>query len=1069
MSKSITISCFFFFFPIFSFGQINSSGSITSYVDSLITSIPDVIPANVYQSPTVSQRAVWESIIDKLLDGDYSGAQADAQAIDYDVVQFNDTSNSKTYYMLRKKSSGSNYWGTFIINPDPLRSRVFIQIPHPLFDTNSGNQGIVVFKNTAARAFILAGTHRCNSTSFSLCDGTTTVCSGSSEPFRKSDQAHNDDGPFQITTDIFKQSVPNLIVVQLHGFVKDPGYPDLILGNGTQSLPATDWLLILKNNLSLLDGSLQFKIAHIDTDWTTLTGTTNSQGRLINNSPDPCGISPSNPTGRFLHVEQAYIGLRDNAASYAKVATAIGNTFPPDKVIASAATGIWENSSTWTGGIVPNDTTHVIISSGHTVTVTTNSAEAHSIGFSDNTAALSFAAGSNLSVYGDFVLASEIHNAFSSWATEATVTFAGADDQVLSGWNRDSTNFSSTLIEVVIDKSSGKIVTAGNDMNLNLGTRLEIVNGTFELTAGDDIEGRDLTGAGASAPMITIHQNGVFTIQGDSSYIRSGIADTIPIGPINNCGMMKFTGTDLSLGYNFLHITNESGATMAVFPGWKSSRLLRVDTLLINAGSFFETSTTTNVISSNGRTVLNAGGIYRVLGSAVNFSSQFTNNGTIEYLSAAAQTVNDRSYKKLLLGNGGEKIWTVTSNRSLDTLELNGTASLNITSAGVKTVTVNKQMIMNGGNITTNSDTLILGQNTSSAGTLSRSSGSVVGHLKRWVPAGIDDFLFPVGIADQYRPVDISVTSLPDSGGSLTASFIESNPGETGLPLDDGGIPIINISTEGYWSISSADGFNGGIFSLDLSPKAFSGIADVSSLRVVTRPISGSWQLQGTHVSGTGTIAAPVVSRSGLSGFGEFAIAGGADNALPVNIASFTAAPNQLNAELKWKTVTESNNHGFEIERHSAENRSFEWHKVGFVEGKGTTNEPKEYSFADMNLHTGKYFYRLKQIDRDGRFSYSHLLQVTIHDVPKVFALEQNYPNPFNPTTVIGYQLPVNSYVTLKVFDVIGREVVTLVNEVKEAGRYSVPFDGTKLSSGMYFARLQSGDKLQLKKMMLLK
>ena len=90
-------------------------------------------------------------------------------------------------------------------------------------------------------------------------------------------------------------------------------------------------------------------------------------------------------------------------------------------------------------------------------------------------------------------------------------------------------------------------------------------------------------------------------------------------------------------------------------------------------------------------------------------------------------------------------------------------------------------------------------------------------------------------------------------------------------------------------------------------------------------------------------------------------------------------------------------------------------------------------------------------------------------EVPTEFILEQNYPNPFNPSTVISYQLPVNSHITLKVYDVIGREVATLVNEVKEAGRYSTQFDGTKLSSGIYVARLQSGGKVQLKKMLLLK
>ncbi|MEW5798840.1 MAG: T9SS type A sorting domain-containing protein, partial [Bacteroidota bacterium] len=143
--------------------------------------------------------------------------------------------------------------------------------------------------------------------------------------------------------------------------------------------------------------------------------------------------------------------------------------------------------------------------------------------------------------------------------------------------------------------------------------------------------------------------------------------------------------------------------------------------------------------------------------------------------------------------------------------------------------------------------------------------------------------------------------------------------------------------------------------------------------------------------------------------------------------------------------------------------------KAGFVEGNGTTNAPKEYSFTDSKLNAGKYSYRLKQIDRDGKFEYSQSVEVTIANVPKEFALEQNYPNPFNPSTMINYQLPMTNHVTLKVYDAIGREVATLVNEVKEAGSYTVQFDGTKLSSGIYFARLQSGEKSQVKKLMLMK
>ena len=204
------------------------------------------------------------------------------------------------------------------------------------------------------------------------------------------------------------------------------------------------------------------------------------------------------------------------------------------------------------------------------------------------------------------------------------------------------------------------------------------------------------------------------------------------------------------------------------------------------------------------------------------------------------------------------------------------------------------------------------------------------------------------------------------------------------------------------------------------------------------------------------------------------------DNALPVELTSLTADVAGKNIELNWKTATETNNYGFEIERaidngqlipqttRDAEQRAIEnWNKIGFVEGNGTTNAPKSYSFTDKSA-SGKISYRLKQIDRDGKYEYSQQVEVSIA-APKAFALEQNYPNPFNPSTTINYQLPVTKHVSLMIYDAIGREVATLVNEVKEAGYYSAQFDGAKLSSGIYFAKLTSDRKTQMKKLLLLK
>ncbi|MCL4547355.1 MAG: T9SS type A sorting domain-containing protein [Bacteroidetes bacterium] len=195
---------------------------------------------------------------------------------------------------------------------------------------------------------------------------------------------------------------------------------------------------------------------------------------------------------------------------------------------------------------------------------------------------------------------------------------------------------------------------------------------------------------------------------------------------------------------------------------------------------------------------------------------------------------------------------------------------------------------------------------------------------------------------------------------------------------------------------------------------------------------------------------------------------------LPVELASFTASVEDKTVNMKWQTATEVNNFGFEIERsQTSKVKSETWEKVGFVQGHGNSNSPKSYTFTDNlalahNLDLDHLQYRLKQIDFDGKFEYSGIITVKL-ETPANFALLQNFPNPFNPSTIIRFELPKESNVTLKVFNILGEEVATLVNKVMTPGRQEVTFDGSKLASGMYIYRIQAGNFVEVKKLLLLK
>jgi hypothetical protein len=176
--------------------------------------------------------------------------------------------------------------------------------------------------------------------------------------------------------------------------------------------------------------------------------------------------------------------------------------------------------------------------------------------------------------------------------------------------------------------------------------------------------------------------------------------------------------------------------------------------------------------------------------------------------------------------------------------------------------------------------------------------------------------------------------------------------------------------------------------------------------------------------------------------------------ALPVTISSFTSAVYKNNIQLNWTTETEVNNSGFRIERMNTKDNN--WKEVWFVQGHGTTNEPQNYTFTDKRLQTSTYKYRLKQIDYNGNYEYFSLEGGVTINAPGKFEISQNYPNPSNPKSKIDYQIPVDGKVTIRLYDIIGREVVSIVNETKIAGYYTAEFDGTNLSSGVYFYHINA-------------
>jgi hypothetical protein len=188
---------------------------------------------------------------------------------------------------------------------------------------------------------------------------------------------------------------------------------------------------------------------------------------------------------------------------------------------------------------------------------------------------------------------------------------------------------------------------------------------------------------------------------------------------------------------------------------------------------------------------------------------------------------------------------------------------------------------------------------------------------------------------------------------------------------------------------------------------------------------------------------------------------------LPVELASFSSSISGSNVTLNWKTQSELNNAGYDIERKSYNS---DWNKIAYVNGSGTTNHEINYSYSDNNLPTGRYSYRLKQMDYNGTSKHYYLTNEVIIGVPGKFSLNQNYPNPFNPVTKINFELPVNTNVKLTVFDVTGRLISEIISgKLYTAGYHTIEFNASLLSSGIYFYKLTTNENNSIRKMVLIK
>lgn len=777
----------------------------------------------------------------------------------------------------------------------------------------------------------------------------------------------------------------------------------------------------------------------------------------------------------------------------------------------AVTSGNW-NDAIWSGtqgGAAGSATTplyfnNVTINPNVTVNINSENAQCGNISFAALTSKLNMvSANSVLSVFGDFTLFSTAHVPFTNWENGAVLKFAGeADVQSIINLGISNTDMGMAFFKTIeIDKAKGKLVGGSGDSKLNISNSLTVRSGIFELPSTSDINGRSFNGSDYAYPTITIHPTGTFDMLGGTSQIvaRSG-ANMQRIGKAIVWGVMN-VGTTSSNKIRIADIDVENGGTLRLV-SWSSSSSKLFDPRLITVkeGGTLRYSTTNAIFwEDNTSVVINQGGFVNITAvGTITLPPVFTDNGgTFRYPNSSDELKNQnvlgRAYHNLQIEGAGAK--TLQGNTTINNkLIILGTAGLskdaysllygdnallqygnsdqttqqtttdaewpgaggpnNVTIYNSGNVSLHASRTINGnlsvinGNFITGENILTLGTNSS----LTESAGkTVVGNIQttREVLRGVNNTFGGIGL--EINPAGTA-------------------PGNTAI-LRKTGTATTGNSSEGikrYFQITPTEtsGFNATlVFKYD--ENELNAIPEGNLVLFRSTDLSNWDQVPAVLNTSNNTLTA-----TGVNNF-SYWTAGNSSTPLPVELSGFSVRVTGKKVELRWKTENEVNSFMFEIQRAGAESL---WEKIGEVKAGGNSNSPKEYYFRDGNLSNGKYQYRLRMVDIDGTYQYSDAVEVKI-DKPEKFAISQNYPNPFNPSTTIEYEIPERSHISLKIFDVLGNEVETPVNGIKDAGYHKVNYHSgnTNISSGTYFYRiniteLESGKTFsETKKMQLIK
>jgi hypothetical protein len=779
--------------------------------------------------------------------------------------------------------------------------------------------------------------------------------------------------------------------------------------------------------------------------------------------------------------------------------------------------GDWNTGTTWTGGLVPTAADNVIIAVGDSVSVLTSAVQVcNNLTVNGKLADSLDGTGlaSSFTVNGLLTLApgsylwlgkavKVIPGATNSIAATNTVNYYGTQTSItnvaygnltLSGTGSVALSANTTINgnltitgtaklrgvsatgnalthtiggNVYLNATSSPTLTAANGGAGVTDTATFMINGNVTIDAGrlSCLESGYTTAPGGVG---TFNINGDLTING-AGIVQMGSSTSFTIGTatVNVKGNVNNNTTGTSAGiiptgrgnppslipifnFNFVGTSQQTytGNSVGTWTG-TTGVITRLAYININnpAGVALGTLVSNVFNINNNVTLTMTNGSISVGGNAIAYPGTGT---ALKYAGATAQVT------------GSELLATIPA------LIINNSAGVTLNAATM----ADSLALTNGNLVTTGTNLLTLSANKAVPVSGGSATSFVNGPLaiSYATAGGLFSKTYPIGKGSIYRPITLSLTQADVTPSTYTAEMINSAPAANLFPGTLSQTEPNTASKVRYYTISENGG--GSTFiagTVTLSYGADEAVTDMANLRVAQGPVGGggTWtDLAGSgSANGTGTILSTSFFTALTNTAFTLANNLAGTNPLPVEMTSFTAITKVRGVELVWKTATEVNNMGFEIEK----NVNGSWSKIAFVEGSGTTNIQHAYSYVDANVF-GEMQYRLKQIDRDGKFSYSNTVEAIIALTAEDYKLGQNYPNPFNPTTNIYFALKNTEHATVTIYNMLGQHVATLFNGEATANQmYSLTFDAKDLSSGIYFYSLQSATRNEVKKMMLMK